>query len=201
MMDYPYSKGNLLEQPNTYFYTPFNGKTFLEAWVEDRRKVIESLPVGSKTPPSAGFVSIEEFVRQVKSGKIVETEKLLEALYKALCVDKTKMRTDTLLLLNKIVKRFEVYKRIHSAYGVGFKAVDRTVYRDLNLYVRTAEVFELAYSVFGEFTYLNVLLKILDTLCSISQHLSIEQRSRLASLISREKLHVQSLSANVGIQI
>ena len=46
---YPYASGPILEEPNTYFYTPYGGSHFLKAWHQARYNVLGELP-SPKTP-------------------------------------------------------------------------------------------------------------------------------------------------------
>ncbi|MDD5679950.1 MAG: hypothetical protein PHI59_01765 [Candidatus Omnitrophica bacterium] len=146
MIKYTYAKGRLLDAPNTYFYTPYYGIEFINAWKADRLRVLRALgkPI------------------RFQGGKREEAE----------------------ILLRRLVQKFEVTKHV-----------------DNGLYVETAEIFEAAYAKHKKLTYLNALLKIIDTLCSISRNLDKRQKQRLAWLILREFKHVSVLGRTAGVSI
>ncbi len=43
--DYPYARGDLLHERNTYYYTPYHGRQFLDAWRAARNDVLANLGV------------------------------------------------------------------------------------------------------------------------------------------------------------
>lgn len=146
MVEYTYAKGCLLDAPNTYFYTPYYGIKFINAWKADRLRILKALGKPLKNPTGRG--------------------------------------EDTEISLRRLVQKFEVTKRV-----------------DDGLYVETAEAFEAAYAKHKKLTYLNALLKIMDTLCSISRDLDKRQKQRLAWLILQEFKHVSALGRTVGVSI
>jgi hypothetical protein len=54
-------------------------------------------------------------------------------------------------------------------------------------------VIELAYTLTGKVVYLNVLLKVLDTLAARVADLPVDQSGRLARLLGREQVHIDEL--------
>ncbi|MGR3175978.1 MAG: hypothetical protein ACUZ8N_15480 [Candidatus Scalindua sp.] len=197
---YPYAEGDLLNNRNTYFYTSFEGRAFLDAWQESRDKIVTLYGQQEKCPKANASALPEELLGEIDRGEIVETGILLESLYVYLTDEKEPQSKAATCLIDNLVKRFEVTKRIHSAYGAGFKPVDKKAYVDYGLYVRMAEVLECAYSIFKKLPYLNVLLKCVDTLCSISEDLNPNQRSRLGRIIAEERRHVKDLAQSRGIE-
>lgn len=155
---YPYADGNLLDTPNTYFYTQYGGKDFLEAFRKSRMKIHSQLG-GEALPPKSSVNA---------TGDTLDVAGLLEAAYGTM--------------------QKEAIDRLMKKYGPNLRTL-----KNLELYLRAAEVFEQAYTQFGELPYLNVLLKLLDTLCAHHRDLASEEKKRLARLISRELFHVQSL--------
>ena len=188
---YPFADGDRLEDRNTYFYTPYGGQEFLDAWRIQRGKVLEVL--SDPTEPVCDVV--HDFL---ETGS-VKTAALLDGLYSALI----RGEAETSVLkewLYKVVRKFETTKRIHPDYDAQFLALDRTAYHDLSLYVRLAEVFEAAYENTKVLIFLNALLKCVDTLCSIKDRLSGEDQSRLAWLIGRENDHIDGLTGTLAIR-
>lgn len=185
---YPFADGDRLEDRNTYFYTPYGGIAFLDAWRRRRKEALAGLPAA--TPPPIGRGE-----RLPEPGP-VETAALLDGLFAAL-ESKGAETPAVRHWLDELVKKFEVTKRMHVAYDARFQAVDRGRYRDFGLYVRLAEVLEAAYAGTGDLVFLNAMLKCIDTLSSACGRLATDDGARLAWLIERERLHVDALEGAI----
>ncbi|MBU1040862.1 MAG: hypothetical protein KKF77_07180 [Proteobacteria bacterium] len=181
---YAYSKGDRLDERNTYFYTPSTGAGMLRAWRASREAVSLRLPEPVCVPP-AGAGSLPLF------GVAIETAALLEALFSR--VSAQEYAPATLRWLDKITHKFEVAKRFHHRYDERFRAVEPGEYRDLGLYIRAGEILLLAYAALGHLTYLNAAMKIIDTLCAVSAGLDAAEGARLSALISQELAAVEAL--------
>ena len=186
---YPYASGNLLDDRNTYFYSAYGGIRFLHAWASDRD---DSFTTPALPPPA------EKATEVPAAGSRIETAILFECLLNAMANDATPNAL-TIEWLSKLVKKFEVTKRIHHAYDENFKAINRENHRDLALYLRLAEVFEKAFSITSALPYLNALLKTLDTMCALRDDMSEHQRARLSGLIERERIHVIKIADRMGV--
>lgn len=187
MTDYPYASGPLIETPNTYFYSAFNGARFLRAWSDQRQSVLEAIGPAASDAPSGAIID---------GGPPhwpVETLGLLDHVYACLAKEDA-LTSDTQVWLERLIRKFEVTKRIHHAYNVGFIAVDKSQRQNLELYVRLGEVFCLAFTRAGSYPALNALLKITDTLCAAVSELAPALRPRLARLIKNECAIVNNLA-------
>ena len=179
---YDYSQGNLLEERNTYFYTRYQGREFLHAWRESRSEALAALPSPIPAP------SVPTGTRQGrKTGQILDS----------IMSDLQAGRAHSQELLH-LVQRFEVTKRVHGEYGDDWRAVDRGDYRDMGLYVRFAETAEHAYAGSGNLPFLNVLLKVIDTLVALRTELSDDEAARLATLILAERRHIDTLEGKIA---
>jgi len=172
---YPYATGDLIETPNTYFYTVFGGQPFVDAWRRTRDDVQASLPSPANPPPA--FMADDQ------------SRDSADLLERAFAGDEE--------LREAFRRKFEITKRVHGGYDDQFRAIDRYDRRDLGRYMRAADIFELAYVEHGSVRYLNVLLKCIDTLCASSDQLGADLKSRLAWHLAREREHFQALSAQV----
>ena len=181
---YPYAQGDLLTEPNTYFYTPYHGQAFLDAWSQAREDVLKR--IGPPSPPPRAC----ETVRQRRAGS---TNDLLEHAHALVEVSQGKLTDEARAMLEKFRAKFEITKRVHQAYDEDFRAVDPRQHKDLTLYVRAAELFEAVCARSGDVIYLNVLLKIIDTLCAFHERLSDMESARLAWLIERERIYVDAV--------
>lgn len=187
-VEYSYSIGDRLADRNTYFYTPAVGMPMIEAWRASRKAVLGRLPSPVDAPDSTNdsLVSIDD-------NDTVDTAALLEFLWSKssepeICQEESQW-------LEKLMRKFEFTKRFHRAYGAKFRAVDKSQHKDMDLYVRAADVFLSAYDRSNDTRFLNVLLKILDTLCAHCEGLGPESSGRLAGLLLSEGKRVEVLVA------
>lgn len=192
MNTYSYSRGDRLEDRNRYSYTPFVGKVFLDEWQSERTSVLSQCPTHVAPPPAWHVQSFTPI-----SGDMVKaTAPLMEWVYGQLGQDAPAAETETFLW--NLMDRFENVKRFHEAYNERFRAVDKTAYLNTELYVRAAEIFHLAYAKDYGLPYLNVFLKVVDTLCAMFAQLNDDQKARLAWLIETERQCIEELVANHG---
>ena len=189
---YPYATRAILSNPKRYSRSPYNGLDFLSAWKADRGAAKDSLPPPETPPPPSGS-------NQQSVNDFIKTRRLLEDLF-ATVTFAPEPPDEAFEKIDALVKKFEVTKRVHEAYTANFLAIDKEAHRDLSLYLQLAEVVEAAHSRTGALPYLNVLLKIMDTLCALHTKLSDSEQSRLAWLIDREDDHVRTLADPLGIE-
>jgi len=189
---YPFADGNLLEKPNTYFYSTYKGSAFLISFFQHRLRTLENLPSASPAPTPHPEV-------EPPSKKIIETERLLEYVFSKILKGEIN-DSSCQFWLERLVKKFEVSKRIHIQYKQNFCAVDPNQHKNYCLYIRLSEIFESAYANSGDIRFLNVLLKTIDTICSFSEYLISQDRRRLASLIFKEKEHIENMIQQKGLK-
>jgi methionyl-tRNA formyltransferase len=202
MPGYKYATGDLLEERNTYFYTTFEGKVFLDSWSESRNEILKKLPEPQICEPSGEIESLCMLKLRIETDEVVQSESLLNTLYHELFnMDSSNRKKNKELeaMVDLMVQRFEVSKRIHKEYWKKFRAVDKRNYKNLSLYVQAAEVYEIAYDVFKKLTFLNVLIKILDTICAVHSGLEDSLNGRVSALLQKEKRHVNNLANSVGV--
>lgn len=179
---YPYATGDLLERRNTYFYTPFGGRDFLQAWRHQRAAFLvasdESQRVAEATDDSAPIVR--------------SLQRLKEALRLAA------FSADSRLQLDRVLQRFEVSKRLHDDYTEFWRPLDSTRYHGLERYLLLAEVLGRAALLTHDLRYLNGLLKCVDILTSTSMARVIHQSSwaRLRTIVEQEQDLVDRLAAS-----
>lgn len=184
---YIYARGNLLEERNTYTYTSYHGEAFFSDWRKVRASVYQQLPPPEQAPMPQASRNLEH----VLENDTYDTAELLESIMFHLLRHEVDERTGS--VISRLVGRFEVSKRVHTRYLTHWRAAPGAAYNDLALYVRYAEVMELAYSVTNRIDCLNVLLKVLDTLTSQASSLTSRESGRLARLLNREGQHIDQL--------
>lgn len=175
---YTYAQGDLLYDRNVYSYSPFHGSTFLNAWEKSRATAELNSKRGRnlilrETPTLS-------LIRSVRSG--IHTPERDVAAWRD---------------LDRLVQRFEVTKRVHDDYTKAWRAADKTQFHSMPAYVELAETFAWAYKNTDQLTYLNVLLKILDTLSTLLGDLPNAFKERVHALIADENAFVESLKITV----
>lgn len=188
-VDYPYSSGDLLERPNTYYYSKFIGDKIFPAWRAAREAALNS----TSTPDVNG-----RFVKHDREGKgCYATEiflmKIIENLSLSELSDNDKKSFDLLL------RNFEAKKRIYKDYYTNFTSKNRIDYDDIDLYLLFGEALVLIYRKYGSLPYLNALLKCLDITCAYAKKLHFSDQNRLTALIEWEKAFVNELSAKMRL--
>ncbi|GAB4288211.1 MAG: hypothetical protein Kow0083_00710 [Methylophaga sp.] len=179
---YPYAEGPLLEQPNSYFYTPYHGHEFLHAWQESRT-IYPRPEVLSR--PSA------DIERRSSVGDKVDTVNLLH--------DLLSHHADQTYWWPRLVKKFEVKKRLFAAYQseAPHRPCIESGYQNLDIYLLFAEWLSLSYQQQGKLQLINTMLKVMDTLLSQQASLSMRQRANLCWLLNQEKICVSHLQQTV----
>ncbi|MBF0383003.1 MAG: adenylyl-sulfate kinase [Magnetococcales bacterium] len=181
---YSYAEGDRLTERNTYFYTPFAGASFIKAWKKNRQHLLAAEAASVPKPSPAAALDDGGW----------ETKLLLEHLL-ATADQKNRLR-------EKLLQKFEVTKRIFTAYNSDLRPIDGKAYHDLSLYLRWAEVLEAAYTNHsGKLPYLNALLKAMDILIAHHEQLSANLRGRLARLVQREYFHLAVVAARVEVTL
>ncbi len=202
IMNYPYATGDLLRKPNTYFYTNYIGVQFLKHWRDERNRVQKCLNNNNSTGGGSSMQvgSLAEISQSYEEQNVIDTRILLKSLIRELQGGASPDTDDRLnQWLLRLVRKFETTKRIHEVYKENFLAADKTKYDNIDLYLLLAEVVSLAYDAGRSLIFLNVYLKIIDTLCSQSERLSTLQQGLLSSLIEAEFRYISNLKTKLEI--
>lgn len=183
MTDYPYANGDLLEKRNTYFYSPFRGYGFLTAWVQQRDMARRTQTATSAQP-------------QIDT----QVDSMLNLLWQ-----KFSDNQDTDIApwqeLDHLLQRFEVSKRLHGEYNDRWRPTNPDDYRNMERYVRFAEILNQAYRLRPKLQYLNGLLKCMDTLSALIPRLNALQKERLNRLVDHERFHIRAMACTHGLSL
>lgn len=199
---YPYSEGNKIETVNTYQYTPAHGDGFLDDWIVARQITGASTAKDLSTLFSgADAVSMSSIIDILLRGGSVSGDVLITACYQGVIEGSSESLTTVKPILDLLVKRFEVTKRVYESYTnlKKFLPVNRESYKDLTLYLKMGGLFSAAYEKTGRLPYLNALLKITDSLVSVRSEISTDEMTFLAKLITEEQEHVQRILKAQGV--
>ena len=164
---YEYSMKNLLETPHKYEMTPFQGSKFLELYKESRKfsmqlikDKIDTITLDQVTTQMQ--LNFQHPLKIISSSKF-STQKLFESIFLMLLRDEDDVGVTK--IVNGFVKKFEIKKRIFSHYNQEIKEASDN-YKILANYILLASICVLKYKKIRNLKYLNVLLKLNDTICS-----------------------------------
>jgi len=191
-IEYTLADGDLLNHPNTYFYMPFSGTPFLDAWRLSRDMLLATVPELSLPPVKSA--------RPFMIDGQIDTAALLATLKAEYSASHT-VTDESKKWLLKLLHKFEVFKRVHGYYDMSFKAIDRQDHKNTSLYIGLAEVFELAWQRDNSLQFLSALLKILDTLSSLEKSLPAVEKVQLAHLVQQERKHIRDFALTRGVSI
>jgi len=174
LAEYPYAIGPLLAEPNTYFYTKFQGQAFLKSWQKNR---LAAIAVEMESVNPSQYISITYTI-----SSDINTQQLLLRLIK-------KEHDDRNYWVSRLVKKFEVSKRLFSSYqkqpphrpSVGAS------FHELDLYLLFAELLIEVEQETAKLQWENTLLKVMDTLVSLKNNMTEKQRGNLNWLLNMEQ--------------
>lgn len=180
---YSYWSDDPLHQRIRYNYATYQGAAFLNSWSDARNLCRQRLANGNGRP--------ELFPNNTPTNKLLH--RIQAGLQGKGDLD-TSLRRD----LNKLVQRFEVFKRIHDSYTNEWRAEDKDRFHTFENYIFFAEVLVTAYRCLKDLTYLNACLKLMDTLCSIDSGLPAELAGRLNKALLSEQEHIAVLRSKTS---
>ena len=205
---YNYCKRNLLDKPESYMYSTIGEEAFLRDYRDLREDYLANqislLPSSfdklteldsflKLCPEFLAHINLSYNIKDKHSSSIcfivddvIQTSKLLQSIALNLHTGEKEISYKWLSLL---IKRFEVFKKIHSRFNQNFKKVDDE-YHDLFIYAATGFLLLIYFEKYGNLKFLNCALKINDLLCSIDNR-SIDKQTLLlstASLFCEKKL-------------
>ena len=169
MTTYPYSQGDLLESPNTYFFSEVNGADFLHAYVTSRLEVIVFLSTGIgpnvdalKSPGDAWLCT--EWRAWLSDGAIWDVPDAV----------------------NTFLMRFAVTKRVWSAYSREVRPVEDARYDCLNLYLQVESLALETVDLTGDLRFLNLALQLGDIVSAYRRCLNPSQSAAACEILLRE---------------
>jgi len=198
---YEYSMQNLLETPQKYEMTPFQGGKFLELYKESRKfsmqlikDKIDTITLDQVTTQMQ--LNFQHPLEIISSSKF-STQKLFESIFLILLRDKDDI--DITKIVNDFIKKFEIKKRIFSYYNKEIQEASND-YKTLPNYILLASICVLKYKKTKNLKYINVLLKLNDTICSQINIISENNTSFLCFFALKSELdYISDLLKNNGL--
>jgi len=164
---YVYSTQNLLDIPQKYQMSPFQGHKFLEQYKESRKASMQLIKdkINTTTLDQVAaqmHLNFQHPLEIINSSKF-STQKLFESIFLILLRDKDDIAITK--IVNDFIKKFEIKKRIFSSYNKEIQEASND-YKTLPNYILLASICILKYKKTKNLKYINVLLKLNDTICS-----------------------------------
>ena len=165
-MEYSYTNTDLLEFPQKYQMTPFEGREFLSSYEKTRQKILDKIKNNQtvNSLPHTLKLLQKQFLIDIKSDqKIFVTSNQLSSILLRLQHQKeTQQETKFIMAL---LKKFEIKKRIFSEYDHELKE-NSTDFKILTNYILLAAICAKKFQDNSNPKFLNALLKLNDTICS-----------------------------------
>lgn len=186
-MGYKYITDNNLYEKQTYMYSEYGGAAFLKEYINSRQNYLKKSFLGG------GHEEDEACIFRC------DTEKQLRMILAQLKTGDTE--SETLALLNLYTKSFEVRKRIYTEYDDKWKPIEDSQFQVYEIYLLFADCLIHAYKQTDCLKYLNCLLKVDDTLLSISADLKPVLMTYLAWIVDMELKAVFELVDKMSISL
>lgn len=195
-MSYSYCDRNLLENPEKYNFTKFQGKDFLIDYFNFRQKQIKKIE--NKININ---LNMDKIISELEVKKdSIQGIFLLENFLIEIIVGKNrneKINVD----IDRFLKKFEVKKKLAESYTINFIEND-TEYGNLKNYLLLGFLVTLRYNETRNLKYLNVLLKINDMLITQIEQLKDEKDFFIFKKnLENEIDYVKKICEKKGIEI
>ena len=163
---YSYTRNNLLDIPQNYQMSSYEGPDFLISYQFSRKKIITEL---EKTPDFISFSNnffssqdISDVYEIIKINKFSTNE-----LYHSIIMEliSNPKNTQTIPIIDKFLKKFEIRKRIFLNYDNEFNIIGDE-FKEIQNYVLLSFMCLIRYQTTSDLKYLNTFLKLNDLICS-----------------------------------
>lgn len=193
-MEYSYANTDLLEFPQKYQMTPFEGREFLSSYEKNRQKILDKINNNQTVNSLSHTLKLlqKQFLIDIKSDqKIFVTSNQLSSILLRLQHQKeTQQETKFIMAL---LKKFEIKKRIFSEYDHELKE-NSTDFKILTNYILLAAICAKKFQDNSNPKFLNTLLKLNDTICSqIDSINDVNNLSLIYYIINLELEYIRDL--------
>jgi hypothetical protein len=193
-LEYSYANTDLLEFPQKYQMTPFEGREFLSSYEKNRQKILDKIKNNQTVNSLSHTLELlqKQFLIDIKSDqKIFVTSNQLSSILLRLQHQKeTQQETKFIMAL---LKKFEIKKRIFSEYDHELKE-NSTDFKILTNYILLAAICAKKFQDNSNPKFLNTLLKLNDTICSqIDSINDVNNLSLIYYIINLELEYIRDL--------
>lgn len=184
-MAYEYVTDNNLYEKQNYMYSEYRGMEFIKDYLDSRRQYADN----------TGTIEKEAVSNEEAADDPVQRDLML-ILWKLKAQKCDRAVVDR---MNAYTKSFEVRKRIYSGYDECWKPIEGAGFENYLSYLLLADCLLYMYESTGCLKYFSCLLKVDDTLLSVSRHLSERLMGYFREIISRELNAFYQLADQSGI--
>ena len=193
-MEYSYTNADLLEFPQKYQMTPFEGREFLSSYEKNRQKILDKIKNNQTVNSLSHTLKLlqKQFLIDIKSDQkiFVTSNQLSSILLKLQHQKETQQETKFIMAL---LKKFEIKKRIFSEYDHELKE-NSTDFKILTNYILLAAICAKKFQDNSNPKFLNTLLKLNDTICSqIDSINDVNNLSLIYYIINLELEYIRDL--------
>ena len=169
-MSYKYITDNNLYQKQNYMYSEYGGLSFLKEYIKSRQSYLNLF---SSKEPSIIWDSpcnpVQKHLLEIREE--LKSEKCNEQM-----ID----------IVRAYTKSFEVRKRIYTEYTDNWKPFDNASFEDYTNYLLFADCLLYVYHYTDCCKFFSCLLKLDDTILSIQEKLTVQQKNYFCSIIEQE---------------
>jgi len=193
-LEYSYTNTDLLEFPQKYQMTPFEGREFLSSYEKTRQKILDKIKNNQTVNSLSHTLKLlqKQFLIDIKSDQkiFVTSNQLSSILLKLQHQKETQQETKFIMAL---LKKFEIKKRIFSEYDHELKE-NSTDFKILTNYILLAAICAKKFQDNSNPKFLNTLLKLNDTICSqIDSINDVNNLSLIYYIINLELEYIRDL--------
>ena len=209
MNAYRYTDKDLLQNPEKYSFSKYEGIVFVSAYFENRIKTINYLkeqitqqPIKSLTKWAKTRTKSKNRIK-AKYKKNIGTASLLSEIlqYQLLSEQNDEKDSTTHFWLSVFIRKYEVFKRIFTKYSPKLKKIGDD-YSNLLTYVLLSINLQLYFRQNQNLKFLNTSLKINDMVCSKMKELRSNDEIYLAKVMLETEIDiVRKLYLKKGIKI
>ena len=183
---YPYAGRDLFAEPESYFYADCDDSGYLQGWKTSRDEARTRLVERVAAKPTTDDGSVAD-------GLAATLDRCLDAVDRAPLVP-----PDVLATLGPFVVKFEVHRRLFTAYGPdGRRSVDAPVAGPAE-YVRFAACLARIAEKTDRLKYVSTLVKLMDALMTLQpERFSAHEAAWLVEIVDRERALVERWESHV----
>lgn len=192
-MEYQYSKKDHFKFPEKYQMTSFQNLEFLNVYKKSREFNLKTINKNINEIKKFRDISfkIEKEDWKNNKRKNINTEKLLEFLFMEIIKKSNKEEK----LLNKIIKKFEIKKKIFESYNLEFKENTKK-YSNLKNYILLSIICLFKFKKTKNLKFLNTSLKLNDLISSQIKKLNVLEDTSLYSFVIKKELEIIKILMN-----
>ncbi len=197
--EYMYSKSNIFDRPQKYMYTPYEGEEFLRQYYLTRSQIVELyMPIKAIEEAELCTWIADRIPNALRQSTDIHSEEALCDLVQGLFIDG--LDTGRKEILDCLVGRFEVTKRIYVTYDQNFNRKDEAFRNILNYLLLSVACINV-YRISRNLRYLNCQLKLNDLLCSVHEDITQEHLPILLYVLRREQDEIAKLCRESEVMV